>query len=219
MAIRRYRRLRRYPVKGRRRRGFRRRRLFRRRKTPGVVYTKITVVHTIDVPRNSPYMSPGEFNVSDLLELEKYREIFERVQFTKVRVRVIPEFNISDTHEERSPLYCIFPWHSPAVLSDTFNKYLTNDKAKVYRQTQKGTMTFIPNTIVYSMAAGGNTASTIRWKPVIERLDGSGKTTIFTGCVAFQGHADMSEAKPASFNLIWDFYVKLSNLNTYNGGS
>lgn len=209
-----------------RRRRFRRRgRIFKRkrrvlRRNRGTLFCKFTKVATLPVPLNAASDWSLSFVPSDFSEYTALAPNFEYIQFLKVRVRVVPEQNVSNNSTSRLPTYAMLPWHRPPPPGSaiTYTQFISSDRAKIFRGSQVGHQSYVPNTLVYSEpTAGGPSgeAHQMIWKPKIARASDNTKLPrIFSGIMAFQGDATISDGNNAYFNIFTDVWVKCVNQNT-----
>ncbi|AGJ74757.1 capsid protein [Dragonfly associated cyclovirus 7] len=215
MAFRRSKRVfRRYRRQRRRRLPFRRR-LYRARTKIGTLSCKLTKVSHVQVPNTTTTVWTISFNPKDFAEYLRLGPEFERCKFISVRVRVIPWQNVSNNSTSQVPNYCILPWHRPQAASGDFEHYMSVDKARLYRQTQRGYMSFVPSTLTFT----GDVASAEKknnyqylWKPTImwNSEISSLQPKIYCGLIAFQGDPSM-EGRNSDFNIVIDCMVRFSN--------
>ncbi|AXH74139.1 MAG: putative capsid protein [Circoviridae sp.] len=221
MALGRYRRVRRAARRPLRRAGpYRRRRrgFFRRpRMGRGVFRVKLTrfVSVTQDVAKTTQMgldLRPVDFN-----EFSKLASNFEAFRFSRCRVRVLPQQNVSNNSTSLMPAYCLVPWHRPLPADSSFNDFMSIDRAKIYRGNQVGRMSFVPSTIVsVGTSAGGTLTMETKWKPRMEIInEGTAYTVIFyTGAIGFQGIPDAPEGSKAHYNIVIDMWGSFYNQKT-----
>ncbi|UME38931.1 putative capsid protein [Italian wall lizard associated cyclovirus 1] len=213
---------RRFPLRRRRLRR-RRRPLIRRRVRKfgkGNLFCKFTQVKSYEIPVNTTSDVSISFVPTEFPEYVSLANNFEYIQFLKVRVRVLPMQSVSNYSTSAVPAYAMLPWHRPQPPGSTitFNQFCSVDKAKIYRQTQVGRQTYIPNTLIYAVrdnqAVTDAEAHQIIWKPKIERaIDSSKLPTIYAGLLAFQTYTQAPVGATTKFNVVLDAYVKCGNQN------
>lgn len=194
-----------------------RRRTFRRRIARGTVHFKFTKVSEVQVPNSVTSTWGGSFRPGDFEEYKQLAPCFEAFKFNRIRIRVIPFQNVSNNSTSACPSYTMVPWHKGGSVQAKFETYLSIDRAKVYRQTERGRMSFVPNVLV---TAGGDDAKhtfeTTVWKPRISRVaDIEELPRIYCGLIAFQGDPSF-EGRTTTFNIITDVYVTAINQSHFN---
>ncbi|AXL65884.1 putative capsid protein [Arboreal ant associated circular virus 1] len=202
----------------RRRKRIIRRRRFVRRNNKGSMFCKFTKVSTVDVPNNQTSIWNASFLPTDFDEFTKLAPNFEYVQFLKVKVRVLPMQSISNNSTSKIPSYCMLPWHrdDPPTKTLSFNSFISQDRCKIYRQTERGKQMYVPNTLIEARAstATDSGAHTVYWKPRVERTTQTQELPrIFCGLIAFQGDAALT-LQNGTFDIITDVWVKCANQNT-----
>lgn len=222
MAPRRYRRVvRRRRIPLRRAGAYRiRRRPFRRiRRIPKVHRFKFTrqVSITQDLAVTSKYNL--QFRPGDFAEWKALSPNFEAFRFTRLRVRVLPQQNISNNSTSLIGDYCLLPWHEEIDSKASFQDYLSVDKAKLYRGTACGRMTFVPNVLqpsAYQTAGNNWVASTPKFKARIETssTEFTGDIWHYTGLMAMQALTDAPANSKAHYNVIMDAYCTFYNQKT-----
>ena len=199
-------------------RRYRRRKYFRQRRrvAKGSMYVKITKCSTVQVPNNTTSTWGTQFKPADLPEYEHLAPNFERVKFLRIKVRVIPMQNVSNSSTSLVPGYCMLPWHNPGGVQKDFNTFLSCDRAKIYRQTERGHQSYVPNTLIHAASEGSGAAyQQMVWKPEIRRTTNVvDQPTIYAGLIAFQGDTTL-EGRTSTFNVIQDIYCIFRNQTTF----
>nr|ATQ39403.1 capsid protein [Cyclovirus sp.] len=221
MAYRRRRLTRRKPVFRRRRRFLRRR---RRRPRSGNLFCKLTKVSSYTVDSSTNNIWDGSFKLSDFPEHVALEKNFESVKLYKVRVTVLPMQNVSNNTTSVVTGYVMCPWHYPIDLPKQFNDYLSSDKAKLYRQTQVGRQTYVPNIMLCNDISSASappqraTVDTMMWRPTLRTThfgDSNTVPRIYAGIIAFQGDPSVGATK-SHFNVKMDVWVQYKNQTRMN---
>lgn len=196
----------------------RRRRIFRRKRSrrvaSGNLWVKLTKVTTIAVPTTQTSVWSAQVKPTDFPEFVNLAPNFEAFKFTKMRLRVMPMQNVSNNSSSLVPGYCILPWHQENPETKHFNDYMSIDKAKYYRQTQAGHMTFVINTLTAVRHAGVTALVQTKWKPRIELNSEAYAIDFYSGLIAFQGNAEIKPESKSYFNIITDVWCLLINQKT-----
>ncbi|ADU76998.1 Cap protein [Cyclovirus PKgoat11/PAK/2009] len=197
-----------------RRRRFRRRRTYRKRRrlSKGSFMCKLTKVSTYEVPNNATSTYSCSFLPSDFPEYKSLAPNFEYCKFIKQRVRVIPMQNVSNANTTIIPSYCILPWHKGGEAKKSFNQVISSDRAKIYRQTERGQMIFTCNTWTQSSPDDVTVRgmNTIIWKPTVPYDQTKFEPRIYSGLVVWQGEGNL-EGRTSTFNVVEDVYCIFSN--------
>ncbi|ARO38305.1 capsid [Circovirus sp.] len=142
---------------------------------------------------------------------------FEAYRFTRCRVRILPQQNVSNNSTSLVPSYCLFPWHRPMPEATTFNAYLSIDRAKIFRATGVGKMTFVPS-VLNSLATADGKGYTLetKFKPRIELVnnDSAYNVVFYTGGLGFQGIPDGEKGAKAHYNIVIDMWCTFYNQKT-----
>ncbi|AGJ74755.1 capsid protein [Dragonfly associated cyclovirus 6] len=220
MVARRFRRVARRRVPLRRTRAYRvrRRRVLRRpRAGRGNYRFKFTVLSSITQGLDKTGIYNVSFKPKDFNEFVNLAANFEAYRFTRQRVRVLPQQNVSNNSSSLIGDYVIFPWHRPSPSNYTFNDFLSVDKAKVFRGTGCGSMTFVPAVLVSTAATGVGGANYVKttYKSRIEIIT---KDSIdvdhYTGVIGFQALSDAPEGSKAHYNVVTDVWCTMYNQKT-----
>nr|AGJ74753.1 capsid protein [Dragonfly associated cyclovirus 4] len=221
MALGRYRRVRRAARRPLRRSGpyRRRRRGFFRRPRMGKGVFRVKLTRFVSITQNVAKTSQMGLDVRpvDFSEFGKLAGNFEAFRFTRARVRVLPQQNVSNNSSSLMPAYCVFPWHRPLPADSNFNQFLSIDRSKVFRGTGVGKMSFVPSIIAsVGTSAGGTLTMETKWKPRLELVnDGTANTVVFyTGAIGFQGIPEAPEGAKAHYNIIIDKWGTFYNQKT-----
>lgn len=152
---------------------------------------------------------------NDFAEWANLAANYEAFRFTKCRVRVHPQQNVSNNSSSVIGDWCIFPWHRKAPSTYTYNDFLSVDKCKTYRGTTTGRMTFVPSVLSYTQYADKLTSSEVNYRPRLEVIDKNvGEISHYTGCIGFQALTDAPENAKAHYNIIIDMYCTFINQKT-----
>ncbi|WBG01403.1 coat protein [army ant associated cyclovirus 3 P1A-reste_4] len=196
---------------GRRRRVFRPR--YRRGVASGTFRVKLTHVSTFTAKNDAVTHTWMSFEPKDFDEFSNLAPNFEAYKFTKCRVRVIPMQNVSNNSTSQVPMYCILPWHTLAPQSNTFEKFMSVDKAKIFKQTQTGSMVFNVNTLSAVAYADGQASLKTEWMPRIEIDANAYMVRHFAGLIAFQGDPSMAD-RSTKFTIVQDVWCTFYNQKT-----
>ena len=113
---------------------------------------------------------------------------FESCTFLKSRVTIYPVANVSNNSTSRMPTYCVFPWKKEAPIRTLYQDYLSIDRAKVFRGTQVGRMSFVPCVNIPAGTSGDAVLSITKWRPTLQwQSDTTKQPNLWTGAVCFQG--------------------------------
>lgn len=210
----------------RRRRPYRRRAIFRRRRRrvrrnkSGTLFVKLTKISTVQVPNSATTSWGVNFHPTDFDEFNRLAPEFEYSKWHKIKCRVIPMQNVSNSSTSLVPSYIMAPWHNDYTTQKAFNIYASIDRAKIYRQTDIGRMNFVPNTLIGGSKEGTELQSgkhqLYNWRPIITRMSTNSSQDyprIYGGVIAFQGESDL-EGRTATFNVVMDVWVSFHNQNT-----
>ncbi|UNY50599.1 capsid protein [Chifec virus UA15_517] len=220
MAARRFRRVARRRVPLRRSRAYRvrRRRVLRRPKAGRGNYRfKFTVLSSITQGLDKTGIYNVAFQPRDFNEFVNLAANFEAYRFTRQRVRVLPQQNVSNNSSSLIGDYCILPWHRPSPSAYTFNDFLSVDKAKVFRGTGCGSMTFVPAALVSTGVEGVEATKYLKtsYKPRIEIISQDTlKIEHYTGMIGFQALSDAPAGSKAHYNIVTDVWCTMYNQKT-----
>lgn len=183
---RRYNRFRR-PVRKFRRRRVTLRRWRRYKQRSGDLHVKLIKRDNIDVKRSDLFARSLSFIMADFQEYAKLAPNFEYCKLKKVRVTIRPSMNVSNNSTSEQATYCMLPYHRPANNATSYEAYLSSDKAKIFRNTQIGRQTYVPNVHVANATSTPNaTTDTLIWRPSIYTIKAqTSSPRIYTGIVAF----------------------------------
>nr|ADY17983.1 capsid protein [Dragonfly associated cyclovirus 1] len=194
---------------------FRRRRRYHRRIT-GNFSMKITKMESYSPDISKVVELPVTFTGKDFPEFQTIAPCFEAYRVHKITCTVYPQQNVA-TRDQTTimPAYCMFPWPGPVPAAQgKFNNFLSVDKCKVFRGTQVGYQTYVPNTLstVYDIDGASSTTRT-SWRPRIEvTSDDAYKVVHYGGCVGMQGIGDgLPKGATAHYNLKYDIYLTFYN--------
>lgn len=187
-----------------------------RRSKSGNLFMKITIADNFATVPGQNTIYPLQFTPANFQEWANLKDNFESSKFYKLRVRVLPVQNISDNaNTDLVPPYCMLPWHMPVPLnaSNDFNRFMSVDKAKIFRGTSVGKMTFNLNTIMSIKTDTGVASTTVSWRPRIEHcLTNAGDTAIYSGIIVFQGLGSITQQ--SHYTIVQDIYVRMINQRT-----
>lgn len=206
----------------RRKTGFRRRKVFkrrsmRRRRRQPVLYVKITrSIHVNVEPQQEKNVSM-QISLNDFAEHVNLAANFERVKVLRQVVRVFPQQNVSNSSTSRIGSYCLFPYHKPAPSTEiNFPTALSIDKAKVFRGTSVGRMSFVPASrlaVDANLPAGTTNYSKTEWKPEFEIGSGATTSILYTGM--FVAENINTPNVDAYYTIIQDLYVRYKNQRSF----
>lgn len=188
------------------------RRSFRRTPTLRVKLTR-TVQITHELKNFSIY--PCHVQLADFAENTNLASNFERVTISKVVCKIFPHQNVANNSTSRLPNYCIFPYHrgianAGALLN--FPTALSIDKAKVYRSTQIGRMSFVP--MARLRADPESTNFTVsKWRPTFDIGRESMDQWLYCGYLAFEHVAELEGS--SYFTMVQDVYVTYKNQRSF----
>lgn len=173
---------------------------------------KFTRSILLTVPLNKDSTQAVSFIPTDFNEFLGLYQNFEAYRFTRIRVRVIPWQSVTLV-SQGLPTYLIAPWHRDLPSSMTFADSVSLDKAKIYRDTQRGHMSFKPNTlsaVKYTGGTGGSVLTECNWAPRIENID----TTfprMYGGVIVFSSNANPQETTSCNYTIIIDAWCRMYN--------
>lgn len=160
--------------------------------------------------------------MTDFPEHVSLQKNFETVKVKRVKVTVIPMQNISNNSTSVMLPYVMSPWHYPIAAPQTFNAYLSSDKAKVFRGTQIGSQTYVPSMMVINKinsTVAGAVLDQLIWRPELRTVttsDPPGKAPlIWSGIIAWQGDPEVGAGK-AHFDIKMDVWVTYKNQTNMN---
>lgn len=150
---------------------------------------KLTRSFKITVPSHVTSTWDSTLQPDGFFEFKRLIKNFESCVFRRLVCRVIPQQNVSNNSTSTVATYCMFPWHRQGVVEQNYDKYLSMDRVKVYKQTQVGRMSWVPNTLI--LGNGGQVQAEycqIVWKPRIARIADEHKyyPYMYGGIVAFE---------------------------------
>ncbi|ARO38303.1 capsid [Circovirus sp.] len=220
MVARRYRR-----VFARRRRPYRRSGAYRRRRRPlkrltkagrGNFRFKFTRVVSITQNLALSQIHDLSFEPSDFEEFFNLAANFEAYKFTRLRVRVLPQQNVSNNSSSLIGDYCLIPWHRGVPTKSKFDDYVSVDKAKIFRGTKCGSMSFVPSTLNDVQYSTNKTIqSNVVYRPRIEITTAdSMEITHYTGLMAMQALTDAPTDSKAHYNIVYDAWCTFINQTT-----
>ncbi|UNY50595.1 capsid protein [Chifec virus UA13_1817] len=207
--FRRVRRVLRKPVRRvRRRRIFRRRRFGRRGAQLVCKFTRC--VKTNVIQKNDSYESFA-FSPTGFQEFVDLAKNFNYYQFTRCRIRVIPHQNVANNSTSEVGLYALIPWHRDVPTAGTFSAMCSIDKAKIFRQTQIGSMTFVCNTLTKNdVPSTAGSGETINWMPKTQVPYGAAVAPLhYCGMIAYEGlQTALDPDAHTKFTIVQDVWVR-----------
>lgn len=193
------------------------RRRLRRKKTP-TLYVKLTRTVQITVPSATEYNYALHVTLNDFAEHINLAASFERVKVLRQTVRVYPQQNVSNTSTSRVGNYCLLPYHKPApTTAINFPTALSIDKAKIYRGTAKGRMSFVPAARVDVDATGTPASQTVQtsWRPEFEISAGPTLPILYTGMLVVENIGITVPPVVSYYTLVQDLYVRYKNQRSF----
>lgn len=190
------------------------RRVYRRRKARTVTM-RVKCTRTIQFTHTQLGTTFQSMNVrpSDFAEFTNLAPSFERVKIIKLTVRVHPHQNVSNNSTSRTTNYAIVPYHRPVdTISVNFPTALSIDRAKVYRSTACGRMSFVPlcRTAVQTAGTGSQTKLINDiWRPTLSIGPDATDVNLYCGFIAFEGVDQLSGSQ--FYTIIQDLHVKFIN--------
>lgn len=214
MALRRYRRfVRRIPRRRRLRKPVRRRVLHRRRQP--VLWVKLTRTIQVTQAPNVELNVPLHCQLNDFSEHINLGANFERVKVYKQVIRVLPQQNVSNTSTSRVGNYCILPYHKPVPSPFvSLPTALSVDKAKIFRGTQKGRMSFVPATRLDADSSTGNQTIRTDWRPEFEIGTTATLPILYTGMLVFE-NLGIALGPTSYYTIVMDLYVRYKNQRSF----
>lgn len=205
-------RYRRKPViRRRRRRGIRR---AHRRRVPKLS-VKLTRTIQLDADGKAENNLSLHCNLNEFAEHINLGANFERVKVWKVKARVYPQQNVANNSTSRVGNYCIVPYHN--VMPTTpinFPTALSIDKAKVFRGTQCGRMSFVPVSrlnVDHSTSADA-TYTVAQWRPTFEISKTASTQWLYNG---FLVPEKINQDTASHFTIVLDVFVTYYNQRSF----
>ncbi|BAS01236.1 capsid protein [Cyclovirus TsCyV-1_JP-NUBS-2014] len=209
----------------RRRRPLRRAGVYRRRRRPtyrrkkagrGSFRFKFTRLISITQDLAKTSLHDLSFQPNDFAEFTNLAANFEAYRFTKLRIRVLPQQNVSNNSSSLIGDYALLPWHRGVPTNFKFDDFISVDKAKIYRGTTCSSMTFVPSTLDQTLYQDkvGNFCK-VAYRPRIEITDAQSLgIQHYTGLMAMQALTDAPDNAKAHYNLIYDVWCTMINQQT-----
>lgn len=210
-------RFRRKPVYRRRRFKPVRRRYRRTRRPTPAITLKLTRTVQVTVPPATEYNYSFAVSLNDFAEHINMAPNFERVKVLRQDIRVFPQQNVSNTSTSRVGSYCLLPYHRPAPTSAiNFPTALSIDKAKIFRSTAKGRMSFVPATRIVTDSTGGtNQASRTDWRPEFEITTAQSLNILYTGMMVVE-NLNVALGTSQYYTIVMDMWVRYKNQRSFN---
>jgi len=212
----RYRRRRPYRRRLVRRRPVALRRKFIRRRRQTSFPVKLT--RSVHVTTNGS----ADYNLSFMVSLNDFAEHinlggnFERVKVLRQTVCVYPHQNVANNTTSRIGSYALIPYHKPLPSpGPNFPTALSIDKAKIFRGTQKGRMSFVPAARIGVEQAGEAGVGYTRtdWRPTLELGRDANLPYLYTG---FFAHENLGiQQMEYHFTIIQHLYVRYYNQRSF----
>lgn len=152
------------------------RKRFRKRRS-GNITLLAKQVQSIVVTNQADVLLPIVVSYRGLTELVPFDSLFEAYRFWSVKVKVIPNFNITDAAEATTPPYYSAPYHKGVPDLKVPESILTIDRSRSHHACSQSNRTFVPATVVgVETRAGGSGAkgtdySMTRYRPKIEFMN------------------------------------------------
>nr|QHN64369.1 capsid protein [Cyclovirus sp.] len=190
------------------------RRRFHRRRTPHLA-CKITRTLTIDVAANSDNIYAMNVTLDAFAEHRNLAPNFERVKVLRQNIRVFPQQNVANNSTSRVGTYAIVPYHKPIPASPiSFATAVSIDRAKIYRCTEKGRMSFVPAARLSADATPNNLSIRTDWRPEFEIGTGATLPHLYTGFISVENLGADVTIGP-KFVIIQDLYVIYKNQRSF----
>lgn len=213
----RYRRRRPYRRRLVRRRPVALRRKFIRRRRQTSFPVKLT--RSVHVTANGT----TDYNLSFMISLNDFAEHinlagnFERVKVLRQTVLVLPQQNVANNTTSRIGSYALIPYHKPLPTTPSLNfpTALSIDKAKVFRGTQKGRMSFVPAARIGVEQSGEAGVGYTRtdWRPTLELGREATLPYLYTG---FFAHENLGvTGMEYHYTIIQHLYVRYYNQRSF----
>lgn len=156
------------------------------------------------------------FEPSDFAEFFNLAANFEAYKFTRLRVRVLPQQSISNNSTSLVGDYCLIPWHRGVPSNFKFDDFVSVDKAKIFRGTRCGSMSFVPSTLNdVQYDATKTVQSNVVYRPRIEITTANSlEITHYTGLMGMQALTDAPQGAKAHYNIVYDVWCTLINQQT-----
>lgn len=181
-----------------------------------MLFVKLTRTIQIAIPPSVEFNQPLHVSLNDFAEHINLAPNFERVKVLRQTVRVLPQQNVSNTSTSRVGNYCMLPYHKPLPTSlINFPTALSVDKAKVFRCTAKGKMSFVPATRLDSDGVGGNQTIRTDWRPELEIGTTATNVIFYTGMIVFENINAGLTGTTAYYTVIQDLYVRYKNQRSF----
>lgn len=188
----------------------RRRRRHYGRSRQSVLYVKLTRTVQINVTPGLESNYPMHVTLDDFAEHINLAANFERVKALRQVVRVFPHQNVSNNSTSRVGNYCLVPYHKPAPTpAINFPTALSVDKAKIFRDTQKGRMSFVPAARLSADATPTNLSIKTEWRPEFEIGTGPTLPHLYTGFLVVE-NLGAAVTTGTHYTVVQDLYVKYS---------
>lgn len=183
-------------------------------KTP-TLYVKLTKTIVVTASPLTDLNINLSVALNDFAEHINLGPNFERVKVYRQVVRVLPQQNVSNTSTSRVANYALIPYHKPPPTSPvTFVNAISIDKAKIYRQTHVGRMSFVPAARLDADATGGNQTIRTDWRPEFEISTTATLPNLYTGFVVFEA-TGVATGSQSFFTVVQDLYVRYKNQRSF----
>lgn len=185
-----------------------------RKRTP-TLYVKLTRSIQVTFGPNVQLTQPLHVTLNDFAEHINLAPNFERVRVLRQNVRIYPQQNVSNSSTSRVGGYCIYPYHKPLPTTPpNYPTALSIDKAKIYRGTSVGRMSFVPAARLAAEDATATANIRTDWKPTFEIGAGATTPILYTGAITFENLGIL--LGPSSFyTIIQDLHVVYKNQRSF----
>ena len=178
------------------------RKRFGRRRRTGNINLLAKQVQDIVVTNQADVLLPVVISYTGLNELKPFDALFEAYRFWSVKVKVIPNFNITDAAEATTPPYYSAPYHKGVPDIKLPESILTIDKSRTHHACSQSNRTFVPAIVMgaQSRAGGGGqegyNLSITKYRPKIEFFsNGSTDVQHYCGFYVFPKNTGGTEAR------------------------
>ena len=117
------------------------RKRFGRRRRTGNINLLAKQVQDIVVTNQADVLLPVVISYTGLSELKPFDALFEAYRFWSVKVKVIPNFNITDAAEATTPPYYSAPYHKGVPDIKLPESILTIDKSRTHHACSQSNRT------------------------------------------------------------------------------
>nr|WBG01473.1 coat protein [Army ant associated cyclovirus 2] len=196
----------------RRRRILRARRFRRPRPGRGNFRVKLTKIVTVAHTADSTQMFSLGVQPKDFTEFLNLAPNFEAYRMKKMLVRIVPQANVSNNTTSANGVYCLLPWHQPTPsVENSFNSFLSVDRAKVYRGTERGKQIYNMN-VLQGMNYDSTDLERVLWSPRIEiRNDSAYETRHFSGLFIMNRIEGKTKEDVYRYDVIQDVWIEFYN--------